>query len=143
MSSYETGRIGEDLACGYLVNKNYKILGRNYSKKFGEIDVIAKSPDKTLVFIEVKTIKKPESSVDKSPASYPHLAGLKYSQGDDYINPEDNISISKFKRFKKISEWYVNNHPGLASDNGYQMDVLAITLVGKTARIKHYKNISL
>ena len=47
------GKIGEDLACKYLRKNNYKIIGRNYYCKQGEIDIIAK--DGTyLVFIEVK-----------------------------------------------------------------------------------------
>lgn len=141
MDNKITGKIGEDLACGYLVNKGYSILDRNYREKFGEIDIIAKSPDKSLVFIEVKTLIEPKKTVDKSPASYPHLAGLEYSLNDDFLNPEDQMSASKLKKFRKISEWYVNKHPKLTSKNGCRMDVLAIILSDNSAKIKHYKNI--
>ena len=42
----ELGKLGEDLACRYLVDKGYRIIERNYRKPWGELDVIAKSPDK-------------------------------------------------------------------------------------------------
>lgn len=48
------GKIGEDLAEKYLVEKDYYILARNYHSRFGEIDIIA-SDGKNLVFVEVKT----------------------------------------------------------------------------------------
>jgi Holliday junction resolvase-like predicted endonuclease len=134
------GKIGENIACGYLVNKGYQIIDTNYRQKFGEIDIIAKSPDKTLVFIEVKTITAVVSPVDKSPASYPLLAGLSYNQSDDFLLPEDEMSHSKIDKFKKISEWYANEHPDI-SDGGYQLDAITIMLDNSSAEIRHYKNI--
>ncbi len=53
MNSYEKGKKGEDIACRYLENKGYKVIGRNYRKARGEIDIIAKYCH-FLVFIEVK-----------------------------------------------------------------------------------------
>ena len=50
------GRFGEEQAAKYLKNKKYKIIGMNYSCRFGEIDVIAE--DKLfVVFVEVKLRK--------------------------------------------------------------------------------------
>ncbi|GHV40920.1 UPF0102 protein [Clostridia bacterium] len=48
------GNYGETVAAGYLAEKGYVILERNYGGKGGEIDIIALSPDKYTVFIEVK-----------------------------------------------------------------------------------------
>jgi putative endonuclease len=48
------GRLGESLAANYLRRKGYRILGRNYRSKIGELDLIA-AKDRTLVFVEVKT----------------------------------------------------------------------------------------
>ena len=53
------GAFGEDAACRYLQRHRYKIVGRNYSCRFGEIDVIARNR-KYLVFAEVK-LRKDES----------------------------------------------------------------------------------
>ena len=40
----------------HLVKHSFKILDRNYRKKWGEIDIVAKK-DNILHFIEVKTIQ--------------------------------------------------------------------------------------
>jgi len=46
------GRLGEDIATGYLKNRGFHIITRNYRKKWGEIDIIAKK-DNVLHFVEV------------------------------------------------------------------------------------------
>ncbi len=48
------GRQGEDLTCKYLKKHRYKILKRNYTTPFGEADIVAKSPDGYICFVEVK-----------------------------------------------------------------------------------------
>jgi Holliday junction resolvase-like predicted endonuclease len=141
MNRSEVGKKGEDLACAYLVNNGYQIISRNYREKFGEIDVVAKSPDKTLVFVEVKTITSPEMVGDKSPASYPHLAGLKYSPEGGVISPEDQMSALKIEKFRKISKWYANKHPELMSKNGYRLDLIAIDFNPDNSQMRHYKNV--
>lgn len=51
-----TGRWGEEQAARWLKRKGYQILKRNYSCRFGEIDLIA-ADRKYVVFVEVKTRK--------------------------------------------------------------------------------------
>jgi hypothetical protein len=51
----KVGDIGESVACNYLLKENYKIIGRNYLKKFGEIDIIAEKGG-IYHFVEVKTV---------------------------------------------------------------------------------------
>ena len=48
------GRAGEVKAAGFLKDKGYKILEKNYKTHIGEIDLIVKDGD-TVVFVEVKT----------------------------------------------------------------------------------------
>jgi putative endonuclease len=50
----ETGRLGEDEACRFLMSRGYEILERNFRCRFGEIDIVARCPD-CVVFVEVKT----------------------------------------------------------------------------------------
>ncbi|MBE7017396.1 MAG: YraN family protein [Ruminococcaceae bacterium] len=50
------GRFGEEQAARYLKKKKYKIIGMNYSCRFGEIDIIAEDKLFT-VFVEVKLRK--------------------------------------------------------------------------------------
>ncbi|MCL1829470.1 MAG: YraN family protein [Oscillospiraceae bacterium] len=50
------GRWGEERAAEYLKNKGYKIIGLNFSCRFGEIDIIA-SYGVYVVFAEVKLRK--------------------------------------------------------------------------------------
>ena len=56
MNTKLLGRWGEEKAAEYLKQKKYKILGMNYSCRFGEIDLIAEK-GKYLVFVEVKLRK--------------------------------------------------------------------------------------
>lgn len=69
MKTREIGKINEDLAVDYLKKRNYRIVERNFRRKFGEIDIIAKDRD-TLVFIEVRSRKddffgSPLESIDQ------------------------------------------------------------------------------
>lgn len=50
------GRWGEEQAAAFLKKKKYKIVGINYTCRFGEIDVIAQSRE-YIVFVEVKLRK--------------------------------------------------------------------------------------
>jgi len=52
----KTGNAGEDLAAEYLISKKYKILGRNLSYQFGEIDILSEDHG-IIVIVEVKTVK--------------------------------------------------------------------------------------
>ncbi len=54
MNTTTKGTLGESKAIEFLVNNNFKIIGKNFSSKFGEIDIIAKK-DEVIHFIEVKS----------------------------------------------------------------------------------------
>lgn len=113
------GKIGEDIAGQFLINKGYSILGRNYRKKFGEIDIIGRDKSGTLVFVEVKTLSKSES----------HM-------------PEDNFTLHKSQKMRKISQFFMNEHPELVSDEGgCRMDLVAIVMDHDKSEIRHYENV--
>ena len=50
------GAFGEDAACEYLRRRGYRLLGRNYACRQGEVDVIARK-GQYIVFVEVKLRK--------------------------------------------------------------------------------------
>jgi len=52
------GRAGENIVAKNLKKKGFSILHRNYTKQYGEIDLIA-CKDNLLIFIEVKMRKNP------------------------------------------------------------------------------------
>ncbi len=117
------GQLGEDLACEYLVNNKHRIIERNYKKPWGEIDVIVMDPDKTLVFVEVKTLRQSTNF------------GLK---------PEDQLTVSKLKKLARTASLYSGANQGLINkDRGWRIDLIAITLNNSDRpTISHYKNIS-
>ena len=52
----ELGKLGETRACEHLRQCGWKILDCNWrSGKYGEIDLVARTPENLLVFCEVKT----------------------------------------------------------------------------------------
>jgi len=135
------GKYGEDIACEYLVDNKYAIVERNKATQFGEIDIIAKSPDKTLVFIEVKTIRLKIEDAKQGPASYPQVRQA-YRQKGDVLLPEDNMTFSKMKKSGKISEWYFNKEGGKVGCSSYRLDLVAICMnKNSIPTISHYTNL--
>lgn len=53
-STQNIGEKGEEYTVKFLKKKKYKILERNYRKRYGEIDIIAENKN-YIVFVEVKT----------------------------------------------------------------------------------------
>lgn len=53
-STREAGRRGEELVCERLAARGFRIVDRNVTEKFAEIDIVAEDGD-TLCFIEVRT----------------------------------------------------------------------------------------
>jgi putative endonuclease len=124
MENIQTGKIGEEIAGKYLVDKGYLILARNHKERFDEIDIIARSPSGILIFCEVKTIS--------------NRMGLLSS-----FMPEDNLSAAKLKKITRGSLVFLAKHPELVKGNeGWQIDLIAITLQeGNPAILHHYENI--
>ena len=56
-STVQKGREGEDRAVQFLESQGYRIEGRNFRTRRGEIDIIA-SRDDLLVFVEVKALPR-------------------------------------------------------------------------------------
>ncbi len=117
----ELGKWGEDRACEYLVENGYKVIERNFRRRWGELDIVAKHKDGTLVFVEVKTVHNPGS------------AG---------VTAEDQMTAAKIRKFKKAASLYAGHRPELVNDKmSWRLDLLTLTKTGENFLINHYQNI--
>jgi putative endonuclease len=115
------GKLGEDIACDYLINRGYKIIERNYREKWGELDIIAKDPENILVFVEVKTIRQLPNAVAE-------------------LQPEDNLTAAKLKKLQRTASMYAGFNENLVDENrGWRIDLVAVALPGN--KVVHYENI--
>jgi putative endonuclease len=132
-TSQKIGELGEDIACKYLAKHGYSILERNYTKKWGEIDIIAEK-NSTLYFIEVKS---------KSVLDLDFVSHLFDEKGSEINRPEDNMHPWKLKRLSRTIQTYlihkrIGNIP-------WQFDLLVVYLDidQRRARVRKVENIIL
>jgi len=113
----QIGKLGESLAVQRLKKQGYKILARNFSNQWGEIDIVAKKKE-LIVFCEVKTIQQ--------------------KQG---FRPEDEIDHKKKKQLLRMSQIYLSEKK-MSLEIPYQIDIISIELASesKKAKIRHFKN---
>ena len=132
----KTGALGETAAAQFLTTQNFLILDRNVRMPFGEIDIVARDSEGTLIFVEVKTLSHSST-----------------------LMPEDNMTRAKFKKLSRVCSAYANSHPTLVDDAfGWRIDLVSVIInppspmpseyhlfdFGKNNfAVLHYKNISL
>jgi len=115
----DKGNVGEDIASRFLIKNGFYIVDRNYYKKWGELDIVAKKGNE-LHFFEVK------STLIKD------------------VRPEENVNSFKIHQLRKIIQTYlIDNDLGL--DYFFQFHVLCVFMNEKTrlARVKWIKNVIL
>ncbi len=103
--SMSSGEIGEFLACVFLKNNGYRIIGKNFRTRFGEIDIIAED-NKTICFVEVKSRSYtsyglPEESVDSRKQEKIVKTALAYITTNDITSTDmrfDIVSVDLKKR---------------------------------------------
>lgn len=110
------GEIGEDIAVKHLVKHFFEILDRNYRKKWGEIDIVAKK-DNILHFIEVKTVNV---SPETKNGSY---------------QPEENVHVWKRQRLARAIKTYLLEKK-VSDETEWQVDIMAIFLDFKIRKAK-------
>lgn len=76
------GSYGEDLAVGFLKERGYRVVARNYSCRYGEIDIVAVKGGE-IHFVEVKTrtaenMGRPEEAVGKAKKRRMNIAAARY-----------------------------------------------------------------
>lgn len=119
-----TGNKGEKLAAEHLQLKGYKILGRNYASKWGEIDIICKTKQQTsklasdeiVVFVEVKT-----KSTDK------------------YGEPWEMVNHWKIEQVKRMGEAWCKEY---GWEGSVRVDVVGVWL-DDGPRIEHWESVDI
>ncbi|MDY6873972.1 MAG: YraN family protein [Chloroflexota bacterium] len=113
------GNLGENIAATHLEKKGYQILDRNYSSRYGELDLVAKKGS-YLVFVEVKT-----------------------RTSNAFGMPEASVTADKFERICNTGLFWLQDHPEEPDD--WRVDVIAIQLDQNhhIRDIHHFENILL
>ena len=111
-----------------LENKGFKIITRNYLKKWGEIDVIAEKDD-ILHFVEVKTVSRE------------NVRDISRETLDNY-RPEENVHPWKLKRLSRAIQSYLLENR-VEADKSWQLDIVAVflDLKNKEAKVRFTENV--
>lgn len=112
------GKRGEDFACSFLKQIGFRILERNFRKRYGELDIIALD-GRILVFVEVKT-----------------------RVGYDFGTPEEAVTPWKLREVVQMAQFYKSLHPELPES--LRIDVVGVVLDSTDAleRITHTPNVT-
>jgi len=87
------GNIGENCAAEFLVRRGYEILDRNYLRKWGELDIVARRGE-ILHFVEVKSVSRRTSD-------------WRVTHGTSAYRPEENVHPQKLKRLSRAIQTYI------------------------------------
>jgi putative endonuclease len=107
------GKLGEQKALSYLVEKKYKIIETNWRYQKCEVDIIA-SKSNELIFIEVKT------------------------RTNSIISQENLISIAQQKRIIYAADYYINKNK---IDLNIRFDLIFVEKDFKSFKFTHLKEI--
>jgi len=122
----KVGQLGEGVACEFLKKHSYKIIDRNYRKKWGEIDIVA-TKNNILHFVEVKAVTVKEVRLPS-----------------DSYEPEENVHPWKLKRLSRVIQTYLLSKK-IPDETEWQLDILSVFLDFKTrkARFRLTENVIL
>jgi putative endonuclease len=112
MSNISKGRRSENLAATYLAKKGYRILVRNWTCHWGELDLVCLK-DKVLVFVEVK-----------------------YRSTKNYGFPQEAITRQKIIKLKRTAQIYLSQtHP---SQKSFRFEAVSIYQEKGKMKLSHY-----
>ncbi len=89
------GEIGEEIACKYLINKGFTVIERNFTRKAGEIDIVAKKGNE-IHFFEVKSVSR------ETPTN---------TVSHETFRPEENMTYAKMKKLSRVTQIYFAQRP--------------------------------
>lgn len=98
------GNLGEDLAAEYLHRAGYEVLDRNFYTRYGELDLVARTPEDDLAFIEVK-----------------------YRASDSDGGGVAAVGPRKLRRIRTLAGlWLEQNREGVQFSGGLRVDVIDV-----------------
>ncbi len=123
------GEQGENIAVKFLMKHSFLIKDRNYTKKWGEIDIVAEK-ERKLYFIEVKSVSRET------------LDGVIHETSG--YRPEDNMHPWKLQRLSRTIQTYLVSEK-VPEDMEWQIDLLVVylDLKNKKARVEVVSDIIL
>lgn len=107
------GRFAELHAAAYLCRNGCKILARNYRYRNGELDIVAKDANGTILFVEVKSV-----------------------WNADRGNPASRVGGKKQLRIWRTAVHFLHFNGGL--DQKSRFDVIGIDLRRGKMELRHY-----
>ncbi len=122
------GKMGEDMACMFLMKRGFKVLERNYLKRWGEIDIVAYRSGKIL-FVEVKSV------------SCETLADVSHETPG--YRPEENIHEKKLKSLGRVIQSYLIEHKAQDGEWSFAAMVVRVCEAQKIARVRFMPDIVL
>lgn len=107
------GKLGEDIAAGYLERKGYKILERNYTYARVEVDVVCEYNNE-IIFVEVKT-----------------------RTSDQMAYPEQAVGKAKQKNIRLAAENFLEENQITSS---VRFDIIAVVKNESKFEIEHFED---
>lgn len=113
------GDIGENVACDFLKKRGFNIIDRNYSRKWGEIDIVALKSS-VIHFVEVKSV----SCVTFDNVSHETFQRARGKSSGEF-RPEDNMHPWKLKRLSRAIQTYLLEKK---LDQDWQLDLITVKI---------------
>ncbi len=102
------GDIGENIACQFLEKHGFEIVERNYLRKWGELDIVARKGD-ILHFVEVKSVTQ------------------------ETYRAEEHMHPWKLKRLGRVIQTYLLHKK---YEGEWQLDLITVQMDMATRRAK-------
>lgn len=113
-TNQELGQLGEKLAKRFLEEREYEIICQNFKSKRGEIDIIAKDKEETIVFVEVKT----RTSLE-------------------FGSPAEAVDENKIEHIVKTAKYYL--YSNRIQNKNIRFDVIEVFIYKGRYRVNHIK----
>lgn len=110
------GRRGEETALHYLEENGYRVLNKNYSCRFGEIDMVALDRE-TLVFVEVRS-----------------------RSSEEFGLAQESVNIRKQMKLRKLAWQYLKAEGQIGRNCRFDVIAILFGRNGKVKKIEHIEN---